>query len=88
MFQTFEKEDLYPDGLDKRVDISYSLIKNYSFVDGNKRIGTLVLYLLLKENDYNIMWTDEMVVEIGLKVASGVFDKRDLKNYIEKRVKK
>lgn len=34
-FQTFEKEELYTDGLDKRVDISYSLIKNYSFVDGN-----------------------------------------------------
>lgn len=87
-FQTFESEELYPDDFDKIINISYSLIKNHSFVDGNKRIGTLVLYLLLKENDYNIMWTDEIIIEIGLKVASGVMDKKDLKNFIEKRVKK
>lgn len=87
-FQTFENEELYPDDLDKIINISYSLIKNHSFIDGNKRIGTLVLYLLLKDNAYNMDWTDEIIIEIGLKVASGVIDKKDLKNYIEKRVKK
>ena len=78
-FQTFENEELYPDDLDKIINISYSLIKNHSFIDGNKRIGTLVLYLLLKDNAYNMDWTDEIIIEIGLKVASGVVDKKDLK---------
>lgn len=46
-----------------------------------------VLYLILKDSAYNIDWTDEIIIEIGLQVASGVIDKKDLKNYIEKRVK-
>ena len=68
--QTFGDQELYPDDLDKIVSISHSLIKNHSFIDGNKRIGTLVLYMLLSENGYELEWTDEEVIEIGLKVAN------------------
>ena len=84
--QTFGDRELYPDDLDKIVSISHSLIKNHSFIDGNKRIGTLVLYMLLKENGYELEWTDEVVIEIGLKVANGEMRKEDLKKFIKRRL--
>ena len=84
--QTFGNQELYPDDLDKIVNISYALIKNHSFIDGNKRIGTLVLYMLLRENEYELEWTDEEIIEIGLKVASGDMDKEGLKKFIEERL--
>ncbi|MDK7355022.1 type II toxin-antitoxin system death-on-curing family toxin [Peptoniphilus harei] len=84
--QTFGDRELYPDDLDKIVSISHSLIKNHSFIDGNKRIGTLVLYMLLKENGYELEWTDEEVIEIGLKVANGEMRKEDLKKFIKRRL--
>lgn len=84
--QTFGDRELYPDDLDKIVSISHSLIKNHSFIDGNKRIGTLVLYILLKENGYELEWTDEEVIEIGLKVANGEMRKEDLKKFIKRRL--
>lgn len=84
--QTFGNQELYPDDLDKIVNISYALIKNHSFIDGNKRIGTLVLYILLRENEYELEWTDEEIIEIGLKVASGDMDKEGLKKFIEERL--
>ncbi|WP_295150719.1 type II toxin-antitoxin system death-on-curing family toxin [uncultured Peptoniphilus sp.] len=84
--QTFGDQELYPDDLDKIVNISYALINNHSFIDGNKRIGTLVLYMLLRENEYELEWTDEEIIEIGLKVASGDMDKKELKKFIEERL--
>ncbi|WP_277250841.1 type II toxin-antitoxin system death-on-curing family toxin [Peptoniphilus vaginalis] len=84
--QTFGDRELYPDDLDKIVSISHSLIKNHSFIDGNKRIGTLVLYMLLKENGYELEWTDEEVIEIGLKVANGEMGKKELKKFIKERL--
>lgn len=84
--QTFGDRELYPDDLDKIVSISHSLIKNHSFIDGNKRIGTLVLYVLLRENGYELEWTDEEVIEIGLKVASGEMGKEDLKKFLKERL--
>ena len=84
--QTFGNQELYPDDLDKIVNTSYALIKNHSFIDGNKRIGTLVLYILLRENGYELEWTDEEIIEIGLKVASGDMDKEGLKKFIEERL--
>ena len=84
--QTFGGQELYPDDLDKIINISYALIKNHSFIDGNKRIGTLILYMLLRENEYELEWTDEEIIEIGLKVASGDMDKEGLKKFIEERL--
>lgn len=85
-FQTFGNQELYPDDLDKIISVSYSLIKNHSFIDGNKRIGTLVLYVLLKENGYKLTWTDKEIIEIGLKVASGEMSKEELRKFIEDKI--
>lgn len=86
-FQTFGKKELYPDNLDKIINISYSLIKNHAFIDGNKRIGILVLYVLLKRNNFKISWNDNELIKLGLEVASGEMSKKEYKKYVENKLK-
>jgi hypothetical protein len=39
---TYDGKDLYPTIIDKIAVITYSLINNHGFVDGNKRIGIFI----------------------------------------------
>ena len=43
-FQTFGGEDVYPSLQQKAARLCFGLVKNHPFVDGNKRIGTHVMW--------------------------------------------
>jgi len=43
-------EELYPSFEEKAATLLYLIIKNHSFVDGNKRIGAFLFLLYLYEN--------------------------------------
>ncbi|MDQ2087964.1 type II toxin-antitoxin system death-on-curing family toxin [Herbivorax sp. ANBcel31] len=88
-FQTFGGEDLYKEIIDKISAITYSLINNHGFIDGNKRIGVSVMLLLLRLNDVEIKYTQQDLIEFGLIVAKGKYNEESIKEWIEKkRVKK
>lgn len=58
-FQTFDGKDLY-DSIDEKVAaVTFSLIKNHGFIDGNKRIGVSVMLFLLKLNNIEIKYTQQ-----------------------------
>ena len=42
IYQTFEKKELYPSIEEKAAHLLYFVIKNHSFVDGNKRIAAFI----------------------------------------------
>lgn len=86
VFQTYEGVDLYPSILDKIIQVSYSLIENHCFIDGNKRIGVMVLLYLLEINDIQHSLSNDDIIEIGLKVASGEMIKEEFKNFIKERL--
>ena len=46
-FQTFDGAELYPTKEEKGARIGYALISNHAFVDGNKRIGMLVMMIFV-----------------------------------------
>lgn len=69
---TFDGTDLYPTIIDKISAITHSLIKNHAFVDGNKRIGVAVMILLLKLNGIQMSFTQDELIELGLKTAEGI----------------
>lgn len=46
-FATFDGAELYHSKEEKRAKLGYSLISNYAFVDGNKRIGMFIVLLFL-----------------------------------------
>ena len=50
IYSTFNGKELYPSLEEKAAHLLYFLIKNHSFVDGNKRIGASIFLWFLKEN--------------------------------------
>ena len=82
-FQTFGGEELLPDTKDKIIRLAYGLIKNHSFRDGNKRIGALVLLVLLELNGYHVNATNEEFADIIMGIAASEKDDEDLKKWIE-----
>lgn len=42
IYQSFGENDLYPTLEDKASALLYFIVKNHSFIDGNKRIGATI----------------------------------------------
>ncbi len=73
-FSGFGGEEFYPTKEEKGARLGYSLISNYAFVDGNKRIGVYVMLTFLEVNGIHLDCTNEDVVNVGLGVADGSMD--------------
>lgn len=86
-FQTFDDLELYPSTTAKIARIGYGLVCNHPFVDGNKRIETYVMMVLLELNKMEIDFSDADVVLIGLDLASGKMTDKQLLDFILKRLK-
>lgn len=71
IWQTFDGVELYPTLEEKGARLAYSLVRNHSFADGNKRIGILAMLTFLSVNGIEIKCTDTELVETGLALASG-----------------
>lgn len=70
-YQTFDGTELYPSKEEKGARLGFNLVSNHAFVDGNKRIGLLVMLSFLAINGISIKYTDEELVFIGLSLADG-----------------
>ena len=70
-YQTFGGAELYPTVEEKGARIGYSLISNHAFIDGNKRIGILIMLTFLELNGAKIRPSVEGVFKTGLAVAAG-----------------
>jgi death-on-curing protein len=77
-FQTFDGVELYPSAVAKIARIAYSLVQSHPFVDGNKRIGTYVMLILLELNHIKADFTDDDIIHIGLELAKGNMDDKQL----------
>ncbi|MDO5044542.1 MAG: type II toxin-antitoxin system death-on-curing family toxin [Coriobacteriia bacterium] len=85
--QSFDGEDLYPTLIDKASRLAFGLIRNHPFIDGNKRIGTHAMLVLLMLNGVELLYEDEELISIILDVASGELDERTLRLWIEEHLK-
>ena len=74
IWQTFDGLELHPTLAEKGARLGYSLVRNHSFSDGNKRIGILAMLTFLSVNGIEITCTDTEIVETGLALASGLMD--------------
>lgn len=50
IYQSFGGIDLYPTLEDKASALLYFIVKNHSFIDGNKRIGATIFVYFLEKN--------------------------------------
>lgn len=80
-FQTFDGEYIYRTIKAKAAKLGYFLVKNHPFIDGNKRIGILVMITFLEINGVEVTCTDEELITLGLGLADGTIDDEDLLNW-------
>lgn len=68
IYQTFSGNDLYPTTEEKAANFLYLIIKNHTFIDGNKRIAaTLFIYFL---DFYNILYKEnKQIIDNNTLVA-------------------
>lgn len=85
-FQTFDGKELLPETKEKIICLAWGLIKNHSFRDGNKRIGALVLLILLKLNGFRLEATNEELVDIITSIAASKKDDNDLMDWVDKHI--
>jgi death-on-curing protein len=87
-FSTFDEKDLYPSLFDKTAALVESLVKNHAFIDGNKRIGYVMLRFFLLENGYDVNASQTEKYDFIIEISKGNFDFVEIKNWITKNSQK
>ena len=83
-FQTFQGKELYSSIEEKSARLGFNLVSNHAFVDGNKRIGLLVMLTFLEINGIKLFFTDDELVQIGLSLANGKMTYENLLDFVLK----
>ncbi|MCL2772595.1 MAG: type II toxin-antitoxin system death-on-curing family toxin [Oscillospiraceae bacterium] len=81
-FASFEGVYFYKTVKEQAARLAYGIIKNHPFIDGNKRIGILAMLTFLKENGIILNCSDDDLVRLGLSIAGGTFDVKDILEFI------
>ncbi|QGT98797.1 Death on curing protein, Doc toxin [Candidatus Syntrophocurvum alkaliphilum] len=68
---TFDKQELYPDIIEKVAVLLYYIVNNHPFIDGNKRTAFVVALTVFVANGYSLKFTQAEVIKFMLNVASG-----------------
>ena len=71
-FQTFDQVDLYKSHVEKAAALIESVVTNHPFIDGNKRIGYVLMRLYLMENNLDISANHNEKYEFVISIASGI----------------
>ncbi len=83
----FGDEEAYPSVEEKAARLMYSIINNHAFIDGNKRIGVVVMLTTLRLNELELKYTQAELIELGLKTASGNADYDNILNFIKSHLR-
>jgi len=84
IYQTFDRKDLYPSVEQKAANLLYFIVKNHSFVDGNKRIAASIFLWFLEKNgilhkeDGSKRIADNALVALTLMIAESKSSERDI----------
>lgn len=80
IYQTFDGKDLYPTIIEKAVNLLYFVVKNHSFVDGNKRIAASIFLYFLDKNQIldKIELDNDLLVSLTLMIANSKPTDKDL----------
>ncbi len=70
---------------DLAASYAFGLIRNHPYVDGNKRVGLVVMVAFLDRNGYDLIVSDAEVIEVVLSVAAGDLTEPALADWIASR---
>ena len=84
--QSFGGKELFPTDLEKIARIGFGLAANHAFQDGNKRIGAMVVQLLLKWNGYVLQLQQGELADMFIAIADGSAQEQDLLHWIKQHL--
>ena len=79
----FGGQDLYPSLAEKAAALSYSLVSNHAFVDGNKRIGFAAAVAFLRVNGHDISADVDEAEQIVLRLAAGKLLREEWTSWVQ-----
>ncbi len=79
----FGEHEIYTTVPQKAAAICSGLIGNHGFVDGNKRIGILIMLSILRKNGYALTYTQDELIELGLAAAQSIVGTEEITRWIE-----
>ncbi len=82
-YQTFGGIELHENQFHKAAAIIQSLLINHPFIDGNKRIGYVVMRLILLEKGWEIIATQDEKYSFVINIASGKMEFNEIANWIQ-----
>ena len=82
-FQTYDGVELYPTKEEKGARLGFNLVSNHAFIDGNKRLGLLIMLSFLEVNGIKIKYSDDELIKIGLSLADGSMKYDDLLMWVK-----
>jgi death on curing protein len=85
-FMTFDQKDLYPSPIEKAAALIESLISNHPFIDGNKRIGYVLMRYFLLENDFDIKASQSEKFDFVIKIAQGQLSFEQIRDWLSEKV--
>jgi death on curing protein len=65
----------------------FALTKNHGFIDGNKRVAFMAMYIFLGLNGYELDAPEQEVVDIILKLSSSSLEENELAQWLRKSAK-
>lgn len=84
---SFGGEELYPTMAEKAAILGFSLITNHPFIDGNKRIGYVVMEIFLVINGCEFVLDNDEQEAVILQVASGEMNKDAFSKWVKSKMK-
>ena len=84
--QTFDSSDLYPSTIEKITRLSFEIVMNHPFIDGNKRIAAKVLDVGLFANNIILQVTNDGMIEEFLSLASGNTKYQEFLNWTKSHI--
>lgn len=84
---SFDGNDLYPTIIEKASALSYSLVMNHPFVDGNKRIGHYAMETFLVVNGYELDSSVDEQETLFLQLASGKISRDTFTDWIREHIR-
>ena len=81
--QSFDGHDLFPTEVEKIARLGYGLAANHAFADGNKRIGAMMVQLLLQWNGYHLELKPGELADMFIAIANDSANEATLLHWIE-----